>query len=318
MLGFFQAKSEAKREETESPSVIYAIEEPETSLHPDWQRKLLTTLTELSEDPDCQVLISTHTPMLASLLPMDALRYVQITDEEARLVHVGNEETYQRVRDALGILPDNRVRLFVAVEGINDINFLKGMSDVLRGEDDEVPDVTEMEEDGEIVFIPLGGNNLKWWVNRLANLERPEFHLYDRDADGKARAQAAAAEDVNERDRAEAHLTGKREMENYLHPKAIQDALGITVTFKDEDDVPAICAKAVHNASESSTPWDDLDSEKRKKKISRVKRRLSSEAVAEMTPQLLDEADIARDVRGWFQRIRELAYGPPGASDVPE
>ncbi|MFO8007313.1 MAG: AAA family ATPase, partial [Candidatus Brocadiia bacterium] len=307
LLGFFQAKSEDKREKMESPSVIYAIEEPETALHPDWQRKLLHTLMELSEDPDCQVIISTHTPMLGALLPASALRYVEIDPNGSRLIHAGDEETYRLVADALGVLPDNKVKLFVALEGIADIDFLKGMSGVLRREDPSVPDLGQMKEKGEIVFIPLGGSNLKVWANRLAHLNRPEFHLYDRDTGQQRRQQEAAASEVNSSSTlAEAHLTGKREAENYIHPDAIQAALGITVAFDDDDDVPALCAKAVHEESDSPRQWKDLDEERRRKKISRVKRRLNAEAVEAMTPELLDRIDPARDVRSWLRRIAEL------------
>jgi len=39
LINFFRAEAERKKKEKNSPNVIYAIEEPETSQHPDWQIK---------------------------------------------------------------------------------------------------------------------------------------------------------------------------------------------------------------------------------------------------------------------------------------
>ncbi len=72
------------------------------------------------------------------------------------------------------------MKLFIGVEGINDINFLKRMSQVLNGNGLEVPDLDDLERKGQIIFIPCGGSNLSLWASKLAGLNRPEFHLFDR------------------------------------------------------------------------------------------------------------------------------------------
>ena len=41
LLSFFQAQAEKKRVEENSPAIIYAIEEPETSQHPNHQKILI-------------------------------------------------------------------------------------------------------------------------------------------------------------------------------------------------------------------------------------------------------------------------------------
>jgi hypothetical protein len=95
-------------------------------------------------------------------------------------------------------------------------------------------------------------------------------------------------------------------MENYLHRDAIREARGVDITFDDFDDVPQLAAQAVHEASESETSWEDLDPEGKKKKESKAKLWLNTEAVQLMTPHKLDERDPAGDVRGWFNKIAEL------------
>jgi len=63
-------------------------------------------------------------------------------------------------------------------------------------------------------------------------------------------------------------LTGKLEIENYLHPEAIKSVRGLEIAFGDFDDVPMLVAKALHEASESTGSWDELSDEDRNKKES--------------------------------------------------
>ena len=42
--------------------------------------------------------------------------------------------------------------------------------------DEKMPDLQELEDNGSIIFIPLGGSNLIHWTSRLKGLNRPEFH----------------------------------------------------------------------------------------------------------------------------------------------
>src|SRR5690606_1973125 len=50
LLNFFRAKAEQMVKEHEAASVIYGIEEPETSQHPNNQRLLLRALSDLASD----------------------------------------------------------------------------------------------------------------------------------------------------------------------------------------------------------------------------------------------------------------------------
>lgn len=60
LLSFFQAQAEAKKQEKNSPSIIYAIEEPETSQHPEHQLEIIHSLISLAEQPLTQVVFTTH------------------------------------------------------------------------------------------------------------------------------------------------------------------------------------------------------------------------------------------------------------------
>ena len=171
-----------------------------------------------------------------------------------------------------------------------------------------------MEIDGEIIFFPLGGSNLALWTSRLENLNRPEFHLFDRDTTppGKPKYKDSIDE-INTRDYCKAICTNKRELENYIHIDAINKAylennidLKLSNKFGDFADVPEEIAKIVHNIS-SQNNWDtDLNNDDRDKKSSKVKKILNRDAVKYMTKKLLDEVDTDNEVIKWFTEIKQL------------
>jgi len=307
LLNFFRAKAEQKALDKGSTRIIYGVEEPEASQHPDNQRMLVQAFSELATQPDCQVILSTHVPMLARLLPVETLRFISIEENSCRRIYEGNEQPYERVSNALGVLPDHNVKLFIGVEGPNDINFLKNVSKVLCDAGEDVPNLIQLENMGHIIFIPMGGSNLAVWASRLQNLNIPEFHLFDRSCEPPNESpNQTTVSAVNARPNCIACLTGKLEIENYLHPEAIKSVHEIEISFDDYDDVPTLAAKALHEASESISSWDELNEEDHRKKESRAKLWLNNEAAAAMTPELLTQSDTSGDVRGWLQQMAQL------------
>lgn len=311
LLNFFRAKAEQKRLDSGRESVVYGIEEPETSQHPHNQRMLMRALDELSVD--AQIVLTTHTPMLARVVPESSLRYLSIDADGSRSILTGGEETNERIARDLGILPDNSVRLFLGVEGPTDIAFLQNISKILHGSDQSIPDLEELERQGRLIFVPLGGSNLGRWVSRFRELRRPEFYLFDRDAppDEEPKYESRIAE-FNAVDNTFAVATNRREIENYVHPEAIRMAysedhpeLALPESFEPFEDVPALVAKAIHQ-KESDTSWDDLSDKKRKSKESRVKDRLSKVASAYMTEEWLSEVDPEGEVTGWLRQIGQM------------
>jgi predicted ATPase len=310
LLNFFRAKAEQAASESQAGSVIYAIEEPETSQHPRNQRMLLAALSDLSATPGRQVIITTHTPMLARGLPDKSLRFLDSDTTGRRTIVTGGPDTNEKIARSLGVLPDHSVKLFIGVEGRHDITFLKSISRSLRSEGLDLPDIETLEVTGEIIFFPFGGSNLALWISRLSPLNRPEFHIYDRDnaPPEEAKYEAYAAE-VNARDGCTPVITAKREMENYLHPDAVREAYqdkGISISlgslFGDFDDVPTLVAQAVHAAT-ASTPWPMNDADKCAKKVSQAKVLLNAAAAAKMTQARLGQSDPRKEVIGWLTAI---------------
>ncbi|AVT12695.1 ATP-binding protein, partial [Paracidovorax avenae] len=75
LLNFFRAEAE-KAAAGSQRNVIYAIEEPETSQHPNYQVMLMKALLTLANQPNRQIIVTTHVPALAGLMPTEGLRYV--------------------------------------------------------------------------------------------------------------------------------------------------------------------------------------------------------------------------------------------------
>lgn len=306
LLSFLQAQAE-RSPNTDGRNLIYAVEEPETSQHPNTQRQLYHALAELSQRSDTQLLITTHNPALGKLLPETSVRYVEIASNGGRVVHGPNEETYGLVAEALGVLSSHSVELFIGVEGGNDISFLKRMSVVLREGGLAVPDLEALENSHKIVFIPFAGSNLGLWVTRLKALDCPEIHIVDRDTAPPAPpAYAKEMAEIEERDNCSAFATSVREMENYLHSDAIEEALGIRVEVEDFADVPELVAEQLHIKNKGLSPWSDLPMNKREKKVSKAKKRLNTEAAAKMTVARLEERDCHGDIRRWLQKIESI------------
>jgi len=312
LLNFFRAKAEQLTKGTGHATVIYAIEEPETCQHPNNQRMLLRALSDLSSE--AHVIVSTHTPMLARALPDSSLRYIDILDDNRRKIMTGGPETNEIFARSLGVLPDNTVKLFIGVEGPNDITFLQTISKTLRNDGSDIPDLEKMELDGEVIFFPFGGSNLALWSSRLERLNRPEFHLCDRDIAPPASARYQGhVDEVNARENCRACNTLKKEIENYLHKDTIiaaYEELGINLTimanFDSFDNIPQKVAQMVHEASDSPKAWNELTKEEKEKKESKAKRLLCSRGPKYMNRTLLHEIDPDGDLLQWFDDIKDI------------
>ncbi len=198
-------------------------------------------------------------------------------------------------------------RIFLVVEGVNDIQFLRRISAMLHIDDPRVPDLSAMELRGELIFVPFGGGDLSLWTDRLAGLDRPEFHLYDREMPPETQSRQTIADAVNCRPRCQATLTNKRSLENYLAPDAIREAGAVDIAFSDHDHVADLVARQMHTRLDGQPPWNDLPARTQKRRRDRAKKWLNTRAVEQMTPARLAERDPDGEVRDWLATIIRLA-----------
>ena len=76
LISFFRAEAERRQNESTLPDIVYAIEEPETSQHPEHQRKLTDAIVALSKSNNTQVLLTTHSPEIVKRLKFENLLLV--------------------------------------------------------------------------------------------------------------------------------------------------------------------------------------------------------------------------------------------------
>lgn len=84
LLSFFRAEAEKRQKESNNPSIIYAIEEPETSQHKEHQSILVEALKSLSKTKDTQVIITTHSSEIVKNLDFSNLLLIT-KDEHKKL-----------------------------------------------------------------------------------------------------------------------------------------------------------------------------------------------------------------------------------------
>src|SRR5699024_2707223 len=108
-------------------------------------------------------ILTTHTPNLASMLPLESLIY--ISDYNDNKIQHGKDEVYAQIVSTLGILPDNidkSKKAILLVEGKGDIVFVRQLCNKLR-EGNAIPYTLEEKD---FALIPTGGSrNLKSWIN---------------------------------------------------------------------------------------------------------------------------------------------------------
>ncbi|WP_372922864.1 AAA family ATPase [Roseovarius sp.] len=298
LFSFFRAEAERLQAESKGRGIIYAVEEPETAQHPNFQRRVVNALEDLAAQEGRQVLLTTHSPGVAGLLPTAALRFVQAVDVGS-LVRSG-DEVVADIASTLGVIPDHRVRIFVCVEGPHDRAFLQAVCAAYRAAGE---DFVCLESDPAVAFVLLGGSTLTEWVksNLLEHTNIPEFHLYDSDVSryGESVAQVQARGAPHS-----ARMTAKLEMENYLDPAVITatiqsaaEEVGL-IAFGDQDDVEAIVAAAI----------PDQNGNPRKKLAKRsLKHWLNRDVARAMTAEQWDARDPAGEIREWLSQITELA-----------
>lgn len=239
LLNFFRAEAERRVADKQAPSVIYAFEEPETSQHPSNQEMLVRALVQVGKRDNCQVLVTTHVPALAGLLPVEGLRLVEKSGA-GRSIEFGNDDVNDRIAQSLGVLIDpraSRAKALVLVEGPGDVVFLRHTAEQLKA-GGFIP--ATLEEKG-ILPISIGGCGVlrHWITKRIAEqFNIPWALLLDSDLGtpeaGQNRAQVQRVSAAGKK----AYVTRKREPENYILPEVVAPHYtgGATATWTDSSD----------------------------------------------------------------------------------
>lgn len=164
LLNFF--RSEAKRRINESnennsnkTNVIYAFEEPETAQHPSFQQILINSFKTMVESPNVQVMITTHSPAIAKIVPSKGLRLIKKNTKTGAYTTSGIDALNEVVVE-LGLITDvklypDQIKKIVIVEGPDDVMFFQHIySDFSKVSDDST------------IFIAGGGTTVVDTLNQ--------------------------------------------------------------------------------------------------------------------------------------------------------
>ncbi|GAB6283258.1 MAG: AAA family ATPase [Ignavibacterium sp.] len=260
LLNFFRAEAERRRTENPDSQIIYSIEEPETSQHPEHQEMLIKSFLELSHTSNTQIIITTHTPSLAGLLPLDSLRFVE-DDGENRTVQMGNDEVFEKIVASLGILPnpiDKNATAILLLEGKGDVTFINHTAKQLKA----AGYLQHTFEEKRFALVPIGGcNNIKHWrtLKLSEQFNIPWCILLDSD-------KGTTEENLNQKEVEQlrqngikAYVTRKREPENYIHYDCLPLRVG-AITYNDTDDAKQIISQATSTKKENvlETFWSRM------------------------------------------------------------
>lgn len=211
---------------------IFAIEEPETFLHPELQYDLLSSIVSLSDD--AQFFLTTHSPVFAGATSESNIVVVRKEEGISKYYNHENEnEIIKMVIEELGIRPNynllnENIRKVIFVEGKGDCLFWNAVINALNG---TIPE--------DILFIPCGGDQVEFFVNAelCKKLNRNFIIVLDSDKgaidfDSKMERKNNLKQKV-EKMGGDFEILRKREIENYYHKDAIQRVLGDGFTLPD-------------------------------------------------------------------------------------
>src|SRR5699024_1955319 len=303
LLAFFQAEAERRLNKNVNTNIIYAIEEPETSQHPDHQLLLLEAFEDLALQANAQIILTTHVPGLANQLDTESIRYLKLDDDIPQVEQ--GEEVLDEVANTLGVLPNplDKVQVIMYVEGKHDIPFFEHMSKIIH---QEHANLSDLENDDKVAIIPTGGGTLKDWINEqyLKNLDKPEFHIYDSDV---AEYQEYV-DKVNDRgDPSIGMLMQRYEMENYIPAHLYEeqyDYLGIEIDeIQEGEDIVDRVSKTIYLAQGKDEDfWQDNKSNYHRG----LKRRVEKEILPKVSYQDLEDMGTLEEVKGWFESLNSL------------
>ena len=260
LLNFFRAEAERRRNANDTNEVIFAFEEPETSQHPDHQEMLINAFLELSYTSNSQIILTTHTPALAGLLPLESLRFIENNN-----VEFGTDEIFEKIANTLGILADpisKNAKALLLVEGKGDVTFVNHTAEQLKS----AGYITHTFADKRIAIVPIGGcGNIKHWrtMQLASQFNIPYCVLLDSDKGTAEEAQNLAKQADLKSDGIKAYLTRKREPENYIHLDCLTLDPESTFSFDDLDDAKILIAneKGTRRTNILEDYWIRMDAE---------------------------------------------------------
>jgi hypothetical protein len=200
---------------------------------------------------------------------------------------------YPFIRPIVPLPPE----LLVCLTDVHAVTLFVQLGRLVRNIDRSLPDV---EHDTQIALLPdLTGQSAPESVRHVPRLYLFERGQLDYDATllafaSQLRATSTPGPSVL--------TTTKRSFCNYLHPRLIQEQLGVTIEMTDRTDVPLQVALAP--VAKEGRGWAFVPAEEQRQRLEEAKRLLVTRVAPAMTPELLTERKGKADVSRWLYAIK--------------
>lgn len=245
MVAFFEylAEKKAKNE----ANFIFGIEEPENNLHPGLQRELAKSFRQLANQ-GYQIILTTHSPVFAGYSPIEDLALIVRKGGIAEAIQ-SPKLNHSKIAEELGVEPADQILGFKAcvfVEGPNDVRFWKTVCQKLKN----AGHISCGFEDKRIGLVPVGGSNLKCWINMNAMKKLNRKFAVIVDSDKRSLNDSICQKKLNWKHQCECEggifiILRKRAIENYLHPNAILRSVRLNQQFDDFTDMKKLFGENV-------------------------------------------------------------------------
>lgn len=297
LLSYFRADTEEQLVSNGKRQMIYAIEEPETSQHPDYQRMIIDTLLEVSSKSTHQIIVTSHTPEIAKLVTPEQLIFIKKDNNQNPYIENNEENKIKDISDTLGILPYALTKTIIYVEGPNDVNFLTNINQNIP----ELKEIIDLKK-SDIQIIPLQGSRSIDTINKnyFKDIPVKEIYFVDNDVQ-KYKKLINEIEDTNDGKRYGWH-TLLPEMENYIHPNLIEKEMNISLEELKNRwsaiDVPksliSLCMTSISDVKEREKT---------------IKTRLNGSISKKITKFHFEDLHCWEEVETWFKKIKEINDG---------
>lgn len=164
LLNFFRAQTE-KKILAKDKSIIYAIEEPETSQHYEHQVLLINSLLDLSEKENTQVIITTHSSQIVKRIEKSNIRQIIDSEKGKNIIPISNGVLPYVSLNEINYITYNEISVEYHNELYGYIQYKASLIDSNNGK----------EKEFESWLHSLGINFTKQWVRVQNNIPKPPY-----------------------------------------------------------------------------------------------------------------------------------------------
>lgn len=322
LLSYLMVEAEKKSFDRGKKNIIFAIEEPETALHPIMQTKFISQLITLSKENRCefgdempsnadegrkyQILITTHLPNFVAYARPEQIIYLH-KNPEGVVERYSGTDLKDFIQKEMGKIPVIDYKYVMFVEGDNDVEAFRHFSKI-----PELKATFDLNADN-VNIIPLKGGNLLKCVEMDYYWKLPvkQYHLYDGDIPKYKTEVIDARCNKDDNKNIRGTVTTLKELENYIPCNLLETKLGLDLSdYREQwhnDDFNIV--EVLLAQSDTSVPqFNKIKAIKEStQKIQAMKSYLNKTILKGVTKQDLETHGVYSEVEGWFKAMKELS-----------